>query len=165
MRLVPRLQERQQLAALLDLELDVHAGLPFGEKIATPSRKQVRPGFDSIDVPARGRRNEARRPTIVRVQPHGNARPFVGCLRFPQQLSRQHGVAITEDIRPHIHRLADNAFDCKTACIDKRVDILDVNVASGNLVDRLDSHIGCHGWLMHGLFSHGLDAGECWWNR
>jgi hypothetical protein len=59
----------------------------------------------------------------------------VRCFRPPQQFRRKHGMAVAKDIRPNVHRLADDAFDWKTSCVDERITVLDVDTTAGTATD------------------------------
>jgi hypothetical protein len=44
-------------------------------------------------------------------------------------------MAVAKDIRPNVHRLADDAFDWKTSCVDERINVLDVDTTAGTATD------------------------------
>jgi len=66
----------------------------------------------------------------------------------PQQLGREHGMAIAKNIGPDLHLLANGSLDRKTAAIDEGVDVLDVDAMSGKVADGPNAGIRCHGSIV-----------------
>lgn len=142
---IARFERHEEIAALLDLEPDVHAGFLLRKKITSPSAEIVGPGFDGIDVAAGLGRREAGGPAVILLCSHGNARPFVGGFQPPQKLGGEHGMAIANNIDPYLHGLAGDPLDRKTAGVDDGVNVFDVDAATRQVADRRDSHVRCHG--------------------
>ena len=125
-----RLQARQQFAALLRIQSDVVTGRTLGQKLTPPCGIDIGPGLDGVDVTAGFGRGEACAPTIVVAKLQGNATPLDFTFRAPQQLGREHRVAVPEDVSPNLYAFPGDPFDRKTAGIDRRIDILDVNATA-----------------------------------
>ena len=140
-------QIRQEVTSLLDFEADVHARRALRQEIATPSGKYVGPSLDRVDIAAGFVRRKAPHPPVVVVQGHGNAEPFLP-FAPPQQLSREHDLAIAEDVGPNLHLLADGAFDRKTAAVDEGIDVLDIDAMSREIADGADAGVRCHGSIV-----------------
>ena len=48
-------------------------------------------------------------------------------------------MAVPENVCPHLYRLAGNSLDRKPAGIDERIDVFDVDAATGKVADRRDT--------------------------
>src|SRR5262245_3896587 len=57
-------------------------------------------------------------------------------------------MSIANDIGPDLHLLADHSLDRETACIDDRVNVLDVDALTGEVADGPDAHVRCHGLIV-----------------
>jgi hypothetical protein len=57
-------------------------------------------------------------------------------------------MSIAHDIGPDLHLLADHSLDRETACIDDRVNVLDINALTGEVADGPDAHVRCHGLIV-----------------
>jgi hypothetical protein len=139
---------RQQIAAFLDLEADIHAGFTFGQEIAPPTGEHIGPGLDHVNIPAGPVRGEARLPAVVLLQGHGDAEPFLGSVSPPQQVGREHGMSIAKDIGPDLDLLAEGPLNGKTASIDDGIHVFDVDAMSGEVADGADAGIRCHGSIV-----------------
>src|SRR5262249_50320703 len=129
---------------------DIQPGFAFSQEIAAPGGENVGPSFDGVDVTARRRRREVRRPPVILAQCHGRARPFVGSFAPPQQLGSEDGMPVANNVGPDIHLFADDSLDRETACIDGWVHVLDVNALPRKGSDGSDAHVGCHGSIVAG---------------
>jgi hypothetical protein len=149
-----------------DLESQVHPRLSFRDKVTAPSRELVGPGFNGVHVSAGFRRRKICRPTVVWPRQHRNAGPFVGGFRPPQQLRGKDGMTVPKNVGPYLHRLACNSLDRKSADVDERIDILDVDATTGKVADGGDTHVRCHVWIVHcrPVSPPGRQE-RCWWNR
>ena len=120
------------------LDLQRH-GLAGGDALADRSwRKVPHASHHACTVnamPAYSRRHEARLPAIVRgrLQPHRDAMPVRLVVRRPQQLGRQHVVAIGNDVGADRDGFADQTFHRKRAVGHLRENCLDGDPRGGEL--------------------------------
>ena len=116
-----------------EVETDIGPALALEAIIAPPGRKFARPGLDGEEITAGLGRNERAAPAVVVTQHHRLGVPAPLALAAPPQRRRRDVVTVAEDVRPHGHDLADDAFDREPATVDHRIDVFDEEPTAGQI--------------------------------
>ena len=126
----------EQQPTLAQFERNVLAGFPLDEETPSPGGVMIGPGLDGVDVSSGFGRREAAAPAVVLVKLHRDARPAAVALRPPQEFGGEHRLAVAENVRPDLDRLAGDALDRKAASIDCWEYVFDDDPAASQATDR-----------------------------
>ena len=118
---------------LLDFQRHGLAGGVFGGQIVAEGSPRIPPCLHGEPMPTGSRRHEARFPAIVRRRPglHRDTMPVRFIVRGPQQLGRQHVVAIGNDVGADRDAVTDQPFHRKRTIGDLRKNRLDGDPRGG----------------------------------